>query len=85
MANKYEQTFDINTLDKTNRRLEFTAFDYKWSLHYTLSEKGNIAISFNEINPIIITNHMDKIFENKNDVLPILSMFIDGFATSILF
>jgi len=42
---------------------------------YILTEKGNLAELFTEINPIIFVN--DKEFILKEDVLPALSMFID--------
>jgi superfamily II RNA helicase len=42
-----------------------------------LLPKGQIAILFNEINPIIFTNEMDFILMNRENIIPILSMFID--------
>jgi superfamily II RNA helicase len=42
-----------------------------------LTTKGEIALKFNEINPVLFINEFEKIFENKDNILPILSMFID--------
>jgi Ni2+-binding GTPase involved in maturation of urease and hydrogenase len=39
--------------------------------------KGNMALLFNEINPILMVNEFDEIFKTKENILPILSMFID--------
>jgi superfamily II RNA helicase len=44
---------------------------------YILTEKGDLAQTFNEINPIIFINHYDFIFSNKDYIIPMLSMFID--------
>ena len=44
---------------------------------YILTDKGYIAQSFNEINPIVFINHYDYIFSNKDYIIPMLSMFID--------
>jgi superfamily II DNA/RNA helicase len=44
---------------------------------YCLTTKGEIAICFNEINPVIFANEYPKILESSEDILPILSMFID--------
>jgi len=44
---------------------------------YILTDKGDIAQSFNEINPVVFINHYDYIFSNKDYIIPMLSMFID--------
>jgi len=44
---------------------------------YVLSEKGELAQIFNEINPVFFVDNMDKILMTKENILPILSMFID--------
>jgi len=44
---------------------------------YVLTTKGKIAILFNEINPVLFTNELDYILKNKENIIPILSMFID--------
>ncbi len=42
-----------------------------------LTNKGELASCFNEINPVIFINHTDFIMKEKENILPILSMFID--------
>jgi len=44
---------------------------------WDITDKGKLACGFNEINPVIFTNHKDKIMEKSNLIIPILSMFID--------
>ncbi len=44
---------------------------------YELTPKGLLACEFNEINPIIFTNHLEHIMGDSTKILPILSMFID--------
>lgn len=39
--------------------------------------KGDLGQLFNEINSIIFVNHMDYILSNSNNIVPVLSMFID--------
>jgi superfamily II DNA/RNA helicase len=77
---------ELEVLDEEEESLiKFLAYNDYITINdnnYILSEKGNIAINFNEINPIILTNHIEKIFENKDDILPILSMFIDDGDTN---
>ena len=45
--------------------------------YYGLSTKGEIAMCFNEINPVFFANEHEKILESAENILPILSMFID--------
>jgi superfamily II RNA helicase len=42
-----------------------------------LTTKGLLSYGFNEINSIIFTDNMEYIFNNVDNILPILSMFID--------
>jgi superfamily II RNA helicase len=42
-----------------------------------LTQKGKLATYFNEINPVIFIENMDRILSCKSSILPILSMFID--------
>lgn len=42
-----------------------------------LTNKGEIASFFNEINPVLFLNHMEYILKDKENIIPILSMFID--------
>lgn len=44
---------------------------------YELTDKGNLALLFNEINPVLFAIEHDKILKSKEIILPILSMFID--------
>ena len=44
---------------------------------FILTDKGKIAIHFNEINPIIFTNEIEYIMKDPSNIIPILSMFID--------
>ena len=44
---------------------------------YIPTKKGLISSGFNEINSIIIADNLEYIFRDINNVLPILSMFID--------
>lgn len=44
---------------------------------WELTTKGLLACEFNEINPVIFGDHQDKIMEDSNKIIPILSMFID--------
>ena len=44
---------------------------------YYLTDKGNLAYLFNEINPVFFVDNIEYILSNKNNILPILSMFID--------
>jgi superfamily II RNA helicase len=44
---------------------------------YKLTCKGELGIQFNEINSVLFANEYNKILEKKEDILPILSMFID--------
>jgi hypothetical protein len=44
---------------------------------YGLTTKGQIALSFNEINPVLFANEYEQILKSKEDIIPILSMFID--------
>lgn len=59
--------FENNFIKKTHNNL--TGWDF--------TSKGIMAIEFNEINSVIFSNHQDKIMENSNNIIPILSMFID--------
>ena len=47
------------------------------SMEWDYTLKGKLAIEFNEINPIIFTNHYEHIMTDSNKIIPILSMFID--------
>ena len=47
-----------------------------------LTPKGELASYFNEINPIIFTEHKDYILSNRENIIPILSMFIDDGISS---
>ncbi len=47
----------------------------------TLTNKGEIAICFNEINPVLFLNHLEYILKDEEDIIPILSMFIDDGIT----
>lgn len=67
-------------LEKENSLLNFlhnNKFIEKNNNELILSQKGLLACNFNEINPIIFCDHMDKILLNNVNILPILSMFID--------
>ena len=44
---------------------------------YIATKKGLISSGFNEINSIIIADNIEYIFRDINNILPILSMFID--------
>ena len=44
---------------------------------YKLTDKGKLGNYFNEINPVLFANEYNKILEKREDVIPILSMFID--------
>jgi superfamily II DNA/RNA helicase len=44
---------------------------------YKLTDKGELACGFNEINPVLFANEYEKILESKELILPILSLFID--------
>lgn len=44
---------------------------------FIYTPKGVLACEFNEINPIIFTDHLEHIMEKSNNIIPILSMFID--------
>jgi superfamily II RNA helicase len=44
---------------------------------YELTDKGNLALLFNEINPVLFAIENEKILKSMKQVLPILSMFID--------
>jgi len=59
--------FQNNFISKTD--LNLTGWEY--------TPKGKLAIEFNEINSVIFGNHYEKIMENSNTIIPILSMFID--------
>lgn len=48
---------------------------------FVLTNKGEIAICFNEINPVLFLNHLDYILKYEEDIIPILSMFIDDGIT----
>lgn len=47
------------------------------SIKYSLSAKGLISEYFNEINPVFFVENMDWILSIKENILPILSIFID--------
>ena len=44
---------------------------------WSLTSKGKLASYFNEINPVLFIENLDKILMIKQNILPILSMFID--------
>ncbi len=44
---------------------------------YSLTNKGEIASCFNEINPVLFMNHAEDILKDPENIIPILSMFID--------
>ncbi len=48
----------------------------------TLTNKGEIASCFNEINPVFFLNHMEQILKEPDNIIPILSMFIDDGLSS---
>ncbi len=70
-------------LDNQNYLLNFLAennFIEKSSNNvdnWVLTTKGNVANYFNEINPVIFVENMEIILKNKENILPLLSMFID--------
>lgn len=88
MKNYKEQNIltELEVLDEEEdnliKFLAFNDFITNSGSNYILTEKGIIATSFNEINPVIFTNNLDKIFDDKNNILPILSMFIDDGDTN---
>ncbi len=45
--------------------------------NYSLTNKGEIASCFNEINPVLFMNHAEEILKDPENIIPILSMFID--------
>lgn len=45
--------------------------------NYLLTDKGDLAQIFNEINPVFFVDNMEYILSIKKNILPILSMFID--------
>jgi superfamily II DNA/RNA helicase len=49
----------------------------KADIDYTLTLKGEITLYFNEINPVLFANEYERILESKEEIIPILSMFID--------
>ena len=49
----------------------------KSDANYSLTIKGEIAVCFNEINPVFFANEYKQILEKPENILPILSMFID--------
>ncbi len=57
--------------------LMINGFVEKNDQEFILTPKGEIASYFNEINPVIFMQHMDYILSNTDNIIPILSMFID--------
>ena len=45
--------------------------------NYNLTTKGEIAMCFNEINSVFFANEYEQILESRENIIPILSMFID--------
>jgi superfamily II RNA helicase len=56
---------------------DFIKKDLEKEGNYLLTDKGDLAQIFNEINPVLFIDNMDYILSNKKNILPILSMFID--------
>jgi superfamily II RNA helicase len=69
-----------NYLDKEDSLLNFiftNNFIEKTTNGWVLSTKGELACNFNEINPVIFIEDMERILKYQNNILPLLSMFID--------
>ena len=49
----------------------------KLDLDYNLTLKGEVALCFNEINSVLFANEYEQILKSKENIIPILSMFID--------
>jgi len=64
------ETNIINFLERNNLIV-------KNEYNYNLTFKGEIAICFNEINPVLFAIEYEKILSSKENILAILSMFID--------
>jgi superfamily II RNA helicase len=81
--NKVNQKTEYETfIDTKDEIIDFLSIN-KYLSHdrekniYTLLDKGKIAMLFNEINPIIFSDQYEYILSNTDNILPILSMFID--------
>lgn len=68
--------------------LEDSIINFLWSKNFVLKSsnsitgweltpKGNMAYEFNEINPVIFTDHQEHIMSRSDLIIPTLSMFID--------
>lgn len=57
--------------------LEINELVIKNDISYDLTLKGDIAMCFNEINPVLFAIEYENILELREKILPLLSMFID--------
>jgi hypothetical protein len=76
--NEFELYIDLE--DSIINFLSFNNFieeENKNTKKYKLTQKGLLAELFNEINPVFFIDNMDWILSIKENILPILSIFID--------
>ncbi len=64
---------EANIITFLNKNDFITKLDNKW----ITTTKGELALNFNEINPVLFVEHMNRILQDPDEILPILSMFID--------
>lgn len=76
-SNKTEYQIYLENEDYLIKYLNSNDFIVKENDNWILTEKGEIASYFNEINPILFIENLNRILTEKESILPILSMFID--------